>query len=85
MIDTYFDRADAALGYPRRHQSKPVWEDPRYYNGQLYATMIDRNVAEARDRLAGALDRAVRHHLWEIRLGVRLGSDKSIFRTERTV
>lgn len=78
MIDTYFDRVDAAQGY-RPAPCRPASEDPRYWNGQLYATMIDRNAAVARERLAGYLNYAARHHLWEIRLGIRLGSDLSIF------
>lgn len=78
MIDTYFDRADAALGYPRR-QSTPVWDDPRCYNGQLYATMIDRNVAEAKDKLRYMLANACMDHKWEIAGGVRMGDAGSWF------
>jgi len=48
MIDTYFDRVDAANGY-KSTASRPIWEDPRYYDGQLYATMIDKNVAMAKE------------------------------------
>lgn len=51
MIDTYFDRADAATGY-RPKTCAPSYEDPRNFGGQIYNTMIDRNVAEARYELA---------------------------------
>ena len=70
MIDTYFDRADAALGYKRR-ESAPVWEDPRYYCGQLYNTVLDRNVAEAKDTVAEAIEWAARRHSDAIVRGVR--------------
>ena len=66
MIDTYFDRTDATLGYKRR-ESAPVWEDLRYYNGQLYNTMLDRNVAEAKDRVAETIDLLADKHRREIR------------------
>jgi len=65
MIDTYFDRVDAATGY-KSTPSRPVQEDPRYYNGQLYATMINRNVAEAKDRLERFIDSRVAHHRFEM-------------------
>lgn len=80
MIDTYFDRVDAAQGY-RPQASNLVHEDPRHYRGQLYATVIDRNVAEARDRLAGALDRDWVHHRGESRAGIKLGDHRSLFTT----
>jgi hypothetical protein len=57
MIDTYFDRADASLGY-RRTPYRPVWNDPRFFMGQLYSTMIERNAAEARFNLKQAIDQA---------------------------
>lgn len=47
MIDTYFDRADASTGY-KVVLSAPISSDTRYFRGQLYATNIDRSVAEAR-------------------------------------
>lgn len=55
MIDTYFDRCDAANDY-KSTASRPIWEDPRYYNGSLYSTLIDRNVAEAKANLASHID-----------------------------
>lgn len=66
MIDTYFDRTDWPTWMNPKHQPKH-WDDPRYFNGSLYSTVIDCNVAEAkafaalvradeRDRLAAAID-----------------------------
>lgn len=55
MIDTYADRADAASGSwraARNHAVQQLYADPRYFNGQLYSTVIDRMAAEARYRLA---------------------------------
>ena len=52
MIDTYFDRADAATGYrPTPVVYPDMSDDPRYFNYQLYNTMIARNVAEAKYNL----------------------------------
>jgi hypothetical protein len=61
MIDTYFDRVDAAQGFtPTR--CAPVHDDPRYYGGQLYASTIARNAAQARDNLAAFINaRVIRH------------------------
>jgi hypothetical protein len=52
MIDTYMDRADAATGYKPTKQAAPDYDDPRYFRGSLYATVIDRMVAEAKYNLA---------------------------------
>ncbi len=61
MIDTYFDRVDAAQVFtPTR--SAPVQDDPRYYGGQLYASTIARNAAEARDNLAAFVNFLVLRH-----------------------
>ena len=82
MIDTYMDRADAATGNWRTQRDNSVqqlYDDPRYYNGSLYATVIDRNVAEARDRLTGVIDRAVQQNRRELRLGIKLGHLGSLF------
>jgi hypothetical protein len=51
MTDTYMDRADAATGYKPTHQAAPDYDDPRYFRGSLYATIIDRMVAEAKYNL----------------------------------
>lgn len=56
MIDTYFDRADAATGYVHP-LTKPVnHDDPRYWNGELYDSMISRMAAQARYELAHFID-----------------------------
>lgn len=55
MINTYFDRVDAASGY-KPTRSSPIEDDPRYYGGSLYATMLDRNVAQAKNYLANFID-----------------------------
>lgn len=61
MLDTYMDRADAAIGY-RPMPCTPVTDDARYFNGAFYATVIDRNAAEARANLAAFVhDLALRH------------------------
>lgn len=58
--DTYMDRADAAAGY-RPTPAKPIdRDDPRYWNGSLYASAIDCAVAMAKYRLR--LDIAYIHH-----------------------
>lgn len=68
MIDSYFDRCDAASGY------KPTaryldQNDARYFGGQLYATVIDRMVAEAKFEMQGQLAFLVTHHKRQIRDG----------------
>jgi hypothetical protein len=69
MIDTYFDRVDAAQGFkPKR--SRPVHDDPRYFNGHLYATMLDRNVAEAKANLEHFIDMTWEHHRYELAMGI---------------
>lgn len=83
MIDTYFDRCDAASGYkPMRSASAPVHEDPRYFAGQLYATTLDRNVAEARFNLGVVIAYASVHHRWELCLGIPMGDPRSVFRKD---
>lgn len=70
MIDSYFDRADAAARNWRtdRDQSlQAMYDDPRYFRGSLYSTMIDRNVAEAKYNLAYFIDTAVLHHKLRLR------------------
>ena len=78
MLDTYFDRVDAASGYEPT-PSRPISEDPRYWGGKLYATVIDRQVAEARAILRWTIGMTANNHRHEIRHGVRLGSQHSIF------
>lgn len=72
MIATYFDRCDAASGF--RSTARFIDQnDPRYFNHQLYATMLDRNVAEARFNLAHVIARSHTYHLFELRVGTRMG------------
>lgn len=88
MIDTYMDRADAATGGRRRENMSDYYArmmaDPRYYKGNLYATVIDRTVAEARDRLADSLERDRLFHRFEILINIKLGTQASRFTTKGT-
>lgn len=80
MIDSYFDRADAATGYrPTPSIFPPISEDPRYFNYALYSTMIERNVAEAKWRLNFHISLIISAHKLEIRNGVPMGSECSRF------
>lgn len=82
MIDCY--RTPEDLHNWRRSQQEAarrrIAADPRFYNGDLYTTMIERNVAEARDRLAGVIDRAWMHHRIERLQRIPLGHPGSLFR-----
>lgn len=60
MIDTYFDRADAASGYKPTPAKQLDRDDPRYWNGSMYASAIDCAVAMAKYRLR--IDIAYIHH-----------------------
>lgn len=60
MIDTYFDRADAATGYQPTPPKQLDRDDPRYWSGSLYASAIDCAVAMAKYRLR--IDIACIHH-----------------------
>ena len=51
MMDTYFDRADAVTGCLSNTATCLDSEDPRYFNGCLYDTTINRNVAKAKYKL----------------------------------
>lgn len=78
MIDTYFDRCDGAMGFiPTRHLIDMC--DPRYYAGQLYATVLARMVAEARDTVLYAAAWSALEHKEEMRYGIPLGSKRSVF------
>lgn len=69
MIDTYFDRADRITGY-RATPPKPVdRDDPCYWNGALYDSVINRMVAEAKFEMQGRLAFVVAHHKRQIRDG----------------
>lgn len=84
MIDSYFDRCDAATGTwrtDRDHAVQSLYDDPRYFRGHFYSTMIDRNVAEARDKLGRHIERSARDHKYEICYGIRAGSTLSWFQS----
>jgi hypothetical protein len=81
MIDTYFDRADAATGY-RPTPSAPIHEDPRYWAGRLYATVLDRHMAKAKHSLACQISSIHSRHSFEIRNGFKLGDFGSQFTKE---
>lgn len=69
MIDSYMNRADAATGY-RPTPTKPVdRDDPCYWNGALYDSVINRMVAEARHVLRTEIE--LEHHIQRnmIRIG----------------
>lgn len=80
MTATYMDRADAATGY-RLPPPPPgrVHEDPRYWNGSLYATVTDRMAAEARAIVRWTAAEAAHIHKWEIRHGIKLGTRLSTY------
>jgi len=81
MIDTYFDRVD----WPTWMQLKPStkhWEDPRYFNHQLYSTMIERNVAEAKANVHGVIQNRVSWHRVEIGNHIKLGDAESVFKPD---
>ena len=78
MIDTYFDRVSWPTWMDRKSQSKH-WEDPRYFNHQLYMTMIDRNVAEAKANVHGVIQNRAALHRVEISNHIKLGDADSVF------
>lgn len=77
MIDTYFDRADAATRF-----FSPVHEDPRYWRGVVHKTVIDRNVAKAKEMLQAHINSLTARHLQEIGAGILLGGQGSIYTTQ---
>jgi len=83
MIDTYFDR----VSWPTWMNLKPQpqhWEDPRYFNHQLYMTMIDRNVAEAKANVLHLINNRVSWHRVEIGNGITLVDPESVFKPDGT-
>jgi hypothetical protein len=60
------------------------WEDPRYFHHQLYMTMIDRNVAEAKANVHGVIQNRAAWHRVEIQAGIKLGHPESVFKTDGT-
>lgn len=81
MIDTYFDRADRATGYHllTRTPLPDITDDPRYWGGQLYATVADRTVAKARAMVRFTVAAAARDHLAEMSCGIPVGTKQSLF------
>jgi hypothetical protein len=59
-------------------------EDPRYFNHQLYMTMIDRNVAEAKANVHGVIQNRVSWHRIEIGNHITLGDPESVFKPDGT-
>ena len=83
MIDTYFDRTSWPTWMTLKPQSTP-FDDPRFFNGSLYSTMIDRNVAEAKCNLRHMIDNRVSWHRVEIDNGITLGDPDSVFNADGT-
>jgi hypothetical protein len=67
MIDTYMDKAS----WPTWMSPSPAVDrdDPRYWNGALYNTVIDRMVAEAKQTLRIENDQFHRYHATMVRVG----------------
>lgn len=84
MIDTYFDRVDAATGY-RAKKSAPVWDHPYYFRGIIYDSSIARDAAEATYNVDYAIHLSARAHMYEIKKGIAINSPKSIFRNRMIV
>lgn len=78
MLDTYFDRCDWPV-WMQTKQQQPIHEDPRYWGGQLYATVADRTVAKARAMVRFTVAAAARDHLAEMSRGISLGTKQSLF------
>jgi hypothetical protein len=68
MVPTYMDRCDAASGY-QPPQAAPDTEDPRYWNGALYNTVLDRMIAEAKQTLRVEIAHIHRYHATMVRVG----------------
>ena len=89
MIDTYFDRADNVyrinwLANPNQREEyrKEPSASPRYYKGEIYATLLDRNVAEAKENLRLSVLAASRMHRREVYANIRLGDKHSWFKAD---
>ena len=78
MIDTYFDRCDWPV-WMQTKQQQPIHEDPRYWGGQLYATVTDRTVAKARAMVRFTIAAAARDHQFEMQCGIPVGTELSVF------
>jgi len=84
MIDTYFDRADWPVWMNLKPSTKH-WEDPRYFEHQLYSTMIERNVAEAKDNVRQLINNRVSWHRVEIGNQIKLSDPESVFKADGTL
>jgi len=69
MIDTYMDKAS----WPTWMTPSPAVDrdDPRYWNGALYNTVIDRMVAEAKQTLLTEIALNHCYHAREVWHGFR--------------
>jgi hypothetical protein len=76
MIDSYFDRADAAQA---SWQAAAEWDSNLFWRGKIYATKIDRAVAKALEMVAGDVEFLTQAHKAEIRRGIKLDRDASMF------
>lgn len=76
MIDSYFDRADAAQAAWR---AAAEWESGLFWRGKIYATKIDREVAKSSELVAGHVEFLTQAHNEEIRRGIKLNGATSMF------
>ena len=80
VIDTYMDRCDAAnWRSAHNNNAQQRREDPRYWGGHLFATVIDRMVEEAKYRLVVAAANDWLRHRLEMQARIRLGDSRSQF------
>lgn len=78
MIDTYFDRADAAAGIAPIYRPAD-FNNPLRYRGLYFDSLLSRDIFAAKDRMSQALNEEHAQHIAEMRHGVALGSDRSYF------
>jgi hypothetical protein len=74
------DRCDAANWRSARNNNvSHSYGDPRYWNGRVYATVIDRMVEEAKYRLVVATENDWLRHRLEMQARISLGDSRSQF------
>jgi hypothetical protein len=78
MIETYFDRADAAAGITPTYRFIDL-DDPLRYRGLHFASVLDRNIFAAKDRMEQALNAEHAQHIAEMHYGIPAGTKHSIF------
>jgi hypothetical protein len=78
MLDTYFDKKDWPVWMSSK-SSAPAFDDPRYYNGSLYTSVISRDVAQAKDAIKRHIDTICAWHKVEIESGLSVGHPDSVF------